>query len=189
MKAMFGGRGKTVRKDERVRRRNLFAGAILVLFLLFIYAATNNLTMKLKTGPQHTISSKGVSICISASVVLGVAYLGVRRGLLESGILPHDCSAAARPRAHKTLCALKHAITFSCAHQRIGWLSLGCSMLSLALGFGDAADDARPQRNRRRQQAAAAWGGWLLGVAGLVLYGTDPAAVGALVSLLVLTSQ
>ncbi|TAH44220.1 MAG: hypothetical protein EYC67_13730 [Betaproteobacteria bacterium] len=54
-------------------------------------------------------------------------------------------------------------------HQRLGWLSLACGVLAFANGC-------------RR----AAWGGWLLGLVGLVLYSYEPAAVGAMLSLLVL---
>lgn len=135
----------------------------------------------MKTTPHNTSTR---ALLVSSLLVLGAA-LGARRGLLESGILPHDCNP---PAARGALCALKTTLTFSCAHQRIGWFSLTCSLLSLAAtGLGDVATAAADARRHRRRRVGA-WGGWLSGLAGLVLYGADPASVGALVSLLVLTS-
>ncbi|ENO87484.1 hypothetical protein C666_10835 [Thauera linaloolentis 47Lol = DSM 12138] len=101
----------------------------------------------------------------SALLVLGGAY-AVRYGLLENGVLPRDCSL---PEAQGGLCVFKTVLVQSFVHQRMGWFSLACGVLAFVLG------------GRR-----FAWAGWLSGLAGLVFYSYDPAAVGALLSLLVL---
>ena len=105
------------------------------------------------------------AIIVSAIVVLGAAF-AVRHGLLESGVLPRDCSLA---EAHRGLCVFKTVLVESFLQQRVGWFSLACGLCAFALGC-------------RR----LAWAGWLSGLAGLVFYSYDPAAVGALLSLLVL---
>lgn len=105
------------------------------------------------------------AIALLALVVAGTA-LGIRYGLLENGVLPRDCSAQDAPAA---LCAFKTALVQGFLHQRVGWVSLACGVLAFALA------------SRR-----FAWAGWATGLAGLVLYSYDPAAVGALLSLLVL---
>lgn len=89
---------------------------------------------------------------------------GVRYGLLESGVLPRQCVDFAAPA-----CALKWLVVQSFLDQRLGWLSLGCGLAAFVA-------------NRR----ALAWGGWITGLAGLLLYSFDYAAVGAMLSLLVL---
>ena len=105
------------------------------------------------------------AIIISALVVLGAA-LAVRHGLLESGVLPRDCSLT---EAQSGLCVFKTVLVQSFMQQRVGWFSLACGVLAFALGC-------------RR----LAWAGWLSGLAGLVFYSYDPAAVGGLLSLFVL---
>ncbi len=106
-----------------------------------------------------------VAIATSALVIVGAA-LSIRYGMLENGLLPRDCTAAGAPAGP---CAFKWALVQSFLHQRLGWASL---MLGV-LAFGFAC---------RR----LAWAGWAAGLLGLVFYSFDPAAVGALLSLLVL---
>lgn len=114
----------------------------------------------------NSLGKHGIAaIVVWALLVLGFA-LGVRHGLLENGVLPRDCSLV---EAQGALCTFKTALVQSFLHQRIGWLSLACGALAFALGC-------------RR----FAWAGWLSGLVGLVFYSYDPAAVGALLSLLVL---
>ena len=105
------------------------------------------------------------AILLSALLVLASAW-GVRHGLLENGLLPRDCTL---PDAHGGLCLFKTVLVESFLHQRMGWFCLVCGGLAFVLG--------------RRWLA---WAGWLSGLAGLVLYSHDPAAVGSLLSLLVL---
>ncbi len=115
---------------------------------------------------RNSLGKQGVlSIVLSALLVLGLAY-AVRHGLLENGVLPRDCSLA---NAQGALCVFKTALVQSFLHQRLGWVSLVCGGLAFALGC-------------RR----LAWVGWLSGLAGLVFYSYDPAAVGVLLSLFVL---
>ncbi|THF66647.1 hypothetical protein E6C76_05415 [Pseudothauera nasutitermitis] len=57
-------------------------------------------------------------------------------------------------------------------YQRLGWLSLLCAALAFVLGW-----------------RALAWTGWLAGLAGLVWYSFEPAAVGALLALLALARE
>lgn len=105
------------------------------------------------------------SIAASAMLVLA-AVLGIRYGLFENGVLPRDCTTADAPLA---ACAFKNALVQIFLHQRLGWFSLVCGLLAFASG-----------------ERRLAWAGWVSGLAGLVLYSYDPAAVGALTSLLVL---
>lgn len=115
---------------------------------------------------RNNLGKYGVAaILLSALLVLGSAC-AVRYGLLESGVLPRDCTL---PEAQGGMCVFKTALVHSFLHQRMGWFSLACGGLAFVLGC-------------RR----LAWGGWLSGLAGLVLYSYDPAAVGMLLSLLVL---
>ena len=112
---------------------------------------------------RHSSGKYGVAaIIVSAIVVLGAAF-AVRHGLLESGVLPRDCSLA---EAHRGLCVFKTVLVESFLQQRVGWFSLACGLCAFALGC-------------RR----LAWAGWLSGLAGLVFYSYDPAAVGGLLSL------
>ena len=114
----------------------------------------------------NSLGKHGVtSIVLSGLLVLGLAY-AVRHGMLENGVLPRDCSV---PEAQGALCVFKMALVQSFLHQRLGWFSLTCAALAFVLGC-------------RR----LAWAGWLSGLAGLVFYSYDPAAVGSLMSLFVL---
>ena len=103
---------------------------------------------------------------LAAGASLLVVVIGVRYGLLENGVLPRDCLAPGSP---EITCAFKTALVQSFLHQRLGWVALLFGVLAFVTG-------------RRK----AAWAGWLAGLAGLVLYSYEPAAVGAMLSLLVL---
>lgn len=109
--------------------------------------------------------------CCAASVLLVVVLTaalaaGARYGLLENGMLPRDCSA---PDAAALPCALKTVLMQLFIDQRIGWFSFACAALAFVLSH-----------------RGLAWLGCVCGVAGLVLYSQDPAAVGALLAVLVL---
>lgn len=99
--------------------------------------------------------------------VLALA-MGYRYGLLESGRLPLDCGGHLA-EGIDGWCGVKWLTVQSFVHQRIGWLSL---LLGIAATLV-----------RRR---LVAWAGWSTGLVGLVWYSYEPAAVGALLSLLVI---
>lgn len=112
------------------------------------------------------LPQKGFTAVLLAGAFLLVVVLGVRYGLLENGLLPRDCLAPGSPGF---ACAFKTALVQSFLHQRLGWGALAFGVFAFALGCRKAA-----------------WAGWLAGLAGLVLYSYEPAAVGAMLSLLVL---
>ncbi len=114
----------------------------------------------------HTHCSPGAIVAVGAAVL--AAALLLRYGALEAGAFPLDCTSAAAD-GMGGLCAAKWLLVQSFLHERLGWLSL---VLGLA-GFAT-------------RRPGFAWTGWVSGIAGLVLYSFDPAAVGALLSLLVL---
>lgn len=97
-----------------------------------------------------------------------MALLALRYGVIEADLLPRDCSGGA-DAAPAWQCSLKWLLVHSFLDQRVGWLSLATGGLAFALSC-------------RR----LAWVGWLSGIAGLVLYSYDPAAVGVLLALFVL---
>lgn len=104
----------------------------------------------------------GVSSIVLAAVLL------LRYAVLEAGVLPAECA----PRLADGLsgwCLVKWMLVQAFVQQRLGWASL-------ILGVGAFLSRRQP----------LAWGGWLCGIAGLVLYSFDYAAVGAMLSLLVL---
>jgi|GEM_PF-322085 len=115
---------------------------------------------------RNSLGKDGVVAILLSALLMLVAAYSVRYGLLENGFLPRDCSV---PEVQGALCTFKTALVQSFLHQRMGWFSLACGALAFALGC-------------RR----IAWVGWLSGLAGLAFYSYDPAAVGALLSLLVL---
>jgi len=96
------------------------------------------------------------------------AVLGIRYGLLEAGAFPLDCGNPLVAGVGSS-CAAKWILVQSFVQQRLGWLSLACGIAAFA--------------SRHRRLALV---GWFAGLAGLILYSFDPAAVGALLSLLVL---
>lgn len=97
--------------------------------------------------------------------------LVLRYGLMESGWLPAECGGSL---AEGVLgwCGAKWALIQSFVHQRMGWVSLAAGVLAFV--------------TRRKGLALL---GWFTGIAGLVLYSFDYAAVGAVLSLLVLARQ
>ncbi|TDN56648.1 hypothetical protein [Azoarcus indigens] len=105
---------------------------------------------------------------LMVGLVVLAAALGTRYGLLENGVLPHECGAT-YGESIWSACGFKWALVQSFLQQRMGWASLALGVLAFVFSC-------------RR----AAWAGWLIGMAGLVLYSYDYAAVGALLSLLVL---
>ena len=111
--------------------------------------------------PKH-----GVARPLLVGLALAALALLLRHGVLEAGLLPRDCMAADAPAL---ACLFKQAFVHSFLDQRIGWVSLVAGALAFV-----------------RASRGLAWAGWLCGVAGLVLYSYDPAAVGALLALLVL---
>lgn len=115
---------------------------------------------------RTNLSKYGVVGPIAVGVVVAAVALWFRHGLLEAGVLPRDCTLGDAPMA---ACAFKTVLVNVFVDQRLGWASLAAGVFAFALGC-------------RR----LAWVGWLAGVAGLVLYSYDPAAVGALSALLVL---
>lgn len=106
----------------------------------------------------------------ASGVVLGIA-LWLRYGVLEAGVLPGNCGIPFGDGFYGW-CAAKWLLVESFLHQRLGWLSLVLGAMAFAL--------------RRR---SLAWGGWISGLAGLILYNFDFAAVGALLALLVLVRK
>lgn len=105
-------------------------------------------------------------LVVSSVVVGGVLWL--RYGVLEAGVLPGDC-AATFADGLQGLCLAKWLLVQTFMQQRLGWLSLALGLAAFVL-----------------RRSPLAWGGWISGLAGLVLYSFDYAAVGALLSLLVL---
>lgn len=114
----------------------------------------------------HTHCAPKTIAAVGAAVL--AAALLLRYGALEAGVFPLDCGGAFT-HGFDGICAAKGLLVQSFLHDRLGWLSLVLGLAAFA--------------TRRR---GFAWGGWITGIAGLVLYSFDPAAVGALLSLLVL---
>lgn len=112
----------------------------------------------------------GVATIVAVGVAVLALALGARYGLIENGVLPRDCTAPAA-EAQSGLCALKWTLVQLFHEQRLGIFSLVCGALAFVLGCGRLA-----------------WAGWIAGLAGLVLYNYDYAAVGALLGLLVLAA-
>lgn len=110
--------------------------------------------------------------CCAAPLLLAVLAvaalaLGARFGLLENAAMAHDCSVV--DAAAPAWCALKAVLVELFTDQRIGWFSLACAALAFV-----------------SSHPGLAWVACLAGVAGLVLYSQDPAAVGVLSAVLVL---
>lgn len=115
---------------------------------------------------RNNLSQHGLSRVLFSGLAVAALALWFRHGLLEAGALPRDCTLADAPLM---ACTFKTALVQIFIDQRIGWVSLLAAGLALVPGW-----------------RGLAWAGWLCGVAGLVLYSYDPAAVGALLALLVL---
>ncbi|HRD34488.1 MAG TPA: hypothetical protein PLR02_09550 [Rhodocyclaceae bacterium] len=103
-------------------------------------------------------------------LVLAFALVA-RYGLMESGWLPAECGGSLAEGV-QGWCAAKWALIQSFLHQRLGWVSLVAGVLAFAV-----------------RSKGLALVGWFTGIAGLVLYSFDYAAVGAMLSLLVLARR
>ncbi len=112
----------------------------------------------------------GATFIVATAAVLALA-LWLRYGLLEAGALPRDCGGSIA-EGLGGLCGVKWALVQSFMQQRLGWVSLVCALLAFATGG-----------------RMAAWAAWLSGIAGLVLYSFEPAAVGLMLALLVLARR
>lgn len=110
------------------------------------------------------------TLFLVSTALLGMVLV-LRYGILEAGVFPTDCAADFSGDL-EAACIAKWMLVQSFLHQRLGWASLA---------FGVAAFVSRKR--------PLAWTGWAFGIAGLVLYGFDYAAVGALLSLLVLVRE
>lgn len=117
---------------------------------------------------RNILQKCGGATFVVASLAVLCAAWGLRYGLLEAGLLPRDCGGSVA-EGLGGLCGLKWALVQAFVDQRLGWAAFGFGVLGFVTG-----------------RRAAAWVGWLCGVAGLVLYSFDPAAVGAMLSLLAL---
>jgi hypothetical protein len=112
-------------------------------------------------------SGAQIGLIVLSGLVLA-AGLGIRYGWLESGFLPLDCGGSVA-EGLSAWCGVKWLVVQSFLHQRLGWISLACGVAAFV--------------SRRR---GLGWIGWLTGLAGLVLYNFELAAVGAMLSLLLL---
>lgn len=117
---------------------------------------------------RNILHQCGGAAFVAASLGVLAAVLSLRYGLLEAGRLPRDCGGSLA-EGLGGLCGLKWVLVQLFVDQRLGWAALGLGVLGFVSG-----------------RRTAAWGGWLCGLAGLVLYSFDPAAVGAMLSLLTL---
>jgi hypothetical protein len=99
------------------------------------------------------------------AAVIGAIAFTLRTLVIEPASIAHACD----PAPWHGACAARTALMRSFVHQEIGWAGLAAGVLATVL------------RGRRTAAAALA-----LGAAGLVLYSHEPAAVGALLGLLVL---
>ncbi|MDD2874702.1 MAG: hypothetical protein RBT39_18070 [Azoarcus sp.] len=106
------------------------------------------------------------SVFVAGLLVLLLAA-GLRYGVIENGLLPRDCAVAGEDTS--LACGLKWLLVQTFHQQRMGWLSLVCGGAAFLLSCRKLA-----------------WAGWLSGIGGLLLYSYDYAAVGGLLSLLVL---
>lgn len=114
---------------------------------------------------QSGRKNKRVGVLLSA-LILGLALLALRYGVIEKGLLPRDCGPTGSDSAFS--CGLTWLLVRS--FRVLGWLAL----VSGGLGFLFVT------------LRSLGWVGWLTGVAGLVLYCPDTAAVGALLGLFTL---
>lgn len=104
---------------------------------------------------------------VVSAVVLAIA-LWLRYGLFEAGVFPTSCGISLADGL-QGMCLAKWALLQTFAQERLGWLSLLAGLAAFAL-----------------RVKPLAWAGWFAGIAGLVLYSYNFAAVGLLLSLLVI---
>lgn len=117
---------------------------------------------------RNSFQEYGGTAWFLVGLVVLAAVLGLRYGVIEAGLLARDCAGGAGV-APAWQCALKSVLVHTFLDQRVGWFSLATGAIAFAWS------------SRR-----LAWAGWLSGIAGLVLYSFEPAAVGALLGLFVL---
>lgn len=105
---------------------------------------------------------------VLALILSGVAVLGLmfwaRYGLIEPEGVALACVGS-----HEWHCVLRDFIVATFNRQQLGYVAIGASLLALVPGL-----------------RSLAWLGWASGIAGLVLYCWDFAAVGVVLALLVL---
>lgn len=99
-------------------------------------------------------------------VMLSFALIA-RYGFMESGWLSAECDGTVA-EGFEGWCAAKWLLIQSFLDQRLGWVSLIAGSLAFL-----------------SRSMSLALAGWLTGIAGLILYSFDYAAVGAVLSLLV----
>ncbi|MDR1462770.1 MAG: hypothetical protein LBI68_06505 [Azoarcus sp.] len=112
--------------------------------------------------PRRTLAR-----AILGATLFGLALAALRFGVIENGLLPRDCGPGGADAALP--CGLTWLLVQSFQQQGLGWLALLAGTLAFLFTW-------------RR----LAWFGWFAGVAGLVLYCADPAAVGVLLALFAL---
>ena len=103
---------------------------------------------------------------LSASL-LCLMFMVLRFGVIENGLLPRDCGPNGSDSGLS--CGLTWLLTQSFHAQRLGIVALAFGVLGFLAGL-----------------RSCGWIAWLTGVAGLVLYSPDYAAVGALLGLFTL---
>jgi hypothetical protein len=107
-----------------------------------------------------------VSVFLSAGL-LWLVFMALRYGVIENGLLPRDCGPGWLDSGLS--CGLAWLLTQSFHAQRLGIVALVFGVVGFLGGLRQCA-----------------WAGWLIGVAGLVLYSPDYAVVGALLGLFTL---
>lgn len=109
-----------------------------------------------------------VLACLLPGVAaLAAALAALRYGVIEKQLLPRDCGPTGGDSPWS--CGAAWLLVESFHFQRIGWAELACGILGFVFSW-----------------RCCAWAGWYLGIAGLVLYSPDYAAVGALLALFTL---
>ena len=102
---------------------------------------------------------------LALAALVALAALALRRLAIEPAAIAHACD----PVPWQGACAARSALLRTFAHQELGWAAFASGAVATLL------------RSSRLAHLALAAGG-----AGLVLYSPEPAAVGALLGLLVL---
>jgi hypothetical protein len=99
------------------------------------------------------------------AIAVALAALAVRMTVIEPAAIAHACD----PAPWQGACALRTALTRLFQNQELGWLAFAAGALATLLRAPRLATFALAS-----------------GAAGLVLYSVEPAAVGALLGMLVL---
>jgi hypothetical protein len=101
---------------------------------------------------------------LAVALLVLAAALVLRHVVIEPTAIAHACQAGPWSGG----CALRSLVILTFANREVAWIALGCGVLATAL------------RSPVLAAAALAGGAW-----GLVLYSYEPAAVAALLGLLV----